>query len=78
MDKIAVFFNREFAGTLERNSNGDYSFVYDETYLKANLNPISKNLPLRSDPFISKGRLHSFFDNLTSEGCFFYIFQFFY
>ena len=74
MDKITVFFNRELAGTLERKSNCDYAFIYDEAYLNANVNPISKNLPLQSDPYLSRGRLHSFFDNLISEGCFFYIF----
>ena len=71
MDKINVFFDLKYAGTIERESNDNYSFVYDETYLKEDVNPISKNLPLRSNPFINKGRLHSFFDNLISEGTFY-------
>jgi len=47
-------------------SDGVYSFVYDESFLK-NHPAISLTLPKQKEPFISP-HLHPFFANLLAEG----------
>ena len=71
INQLKVYYNKEFVGVLEQDAHLNYTFAYDEDYLVKNKNPFAKNLPLRSQPFISNRRLHSFFDYLISKGIFF-------
>ncbi|MCB0309526.1 MAG: HipA N-terminal domain-containing protein [Bdellovibrionales bacterium] len=68
MKKIGkVYYNETFAGTIEQ-SEGEYRFQYDLTYLKGTANkPVSMLLPLRSEPYIEKTMI-PFFDGLIPEG----------
>ena len=55
-------------GRLEELDDGRTRFTYSPDWLKrANAVPISLTLPLRSEPYDSKG-LHPFFENLLPEG----------
>ena len=49
-----VYVDKSFAGIVEQ-SDGLYSFVYDEKYLNsANPQPVSLTLPLRKEPYQQK------------------------
>ena len=63
-----VFFQDHFAGYLREEMTGDFSFTYDESYLKEKFPSLSYTLPLQQEPHISYARLHPFFDNLVAEG----------
>jgi len=64
-----VYYDDVFAGTLSRDPGGRCTFAYDSAYLGGpQARPLSHTLPLRSQPFVQDGGLHSFFDNLTAEG----------
>ncbi len=66
MDRLAqVFFADRLAGELSQTA-GEFRFQYDPAYL-AGGTPLSFNLPLRDDPYVSD-ELFPFFDNLVSEG----------
>lgn len=66
MDRVAnVYFENRLAGVLSQTAD-EYRFVYDADYL-AGGTPLSFNLPLQEDAFVSAG-LFSFFENLASEG----------
>lgn len=55
------------AGLLEENERGT-RFTYDEEWLRQpDAVPISLTLPLRAEPYTSRG-LHPFFENLLPEG----------
>ena len=62
-----VYVDKSFAGIVEQ-SDGLYSFVYDEKYLNsANPQPVSLTLPLRKEPYQQKTMI-PFFDGLIPEG----------
>ncbi|MBI2895076.1 MAG: HipA N-terminal domain-containing protein [Deltaproteobacteria bacterium] len=51
-----------------REVEGGTSFVYDAEWLaRADAAPVSLTMPLRSEPYVSRG-LHPFFENLLPEG----------
>lgn len=66
--KAGVFNKGKLAGQLEKTSEGEYIFQYNDDYL-ANINtyPISLTLPKRKEPYRSKN-LFPFFFGLLSEG----------
>lgn len=54
-------------GTIEE-SNGQTVFAYSAEWLKRpDATPVSLTLPLRDEPYVSRG-LHPFFENLLPEG----------
>lgn len=66
MDRIAnVYFDNRLAGTLTQIED-EYKFTYHTDYL-AGGTPLSFNLPLQEDAFVST-QLFPFFENLVSEG----------
>lgn len=68
MQKANVYKNGLHVGILSKNDDNMYSFLYDKSYLNlADKKPISINLPLQSEAFISKN-LFSFFSNMLAEG----------
>lgn len=58
--------NGMVAGLLERNGKTVW-FQYDRAYLQLRQPPLSLSLPLREEPFESKG-LPPYFSGLVSEG----------
>jgi len=69
MQEANVFRNKILIGVLSKNKEvNEYKFIYEKEYLQNNNSiPISVNLPLREEAFISK-ILFPFFFNLLSEG----------
>lgn len=67
-----VYLYSTFAGSLYRDENENYTFEYSPDYIKLNLPPISVAFPVKEHKYTSKGCLHPFFDNLVSEGLFFF------
>lgn len=65
-----VYYKDLYAGRLQEEPGGRMIFTYDQSYLDANQPAIAYTLPLRSQPFLSEGGLHPFFDNLVAEGWF--------
>ncbi|MCK5658683.1 MAG: HipA domain-containing protein [Alphaproteobacteria bacterium] len=63
-----VFYKEHFAGFLREEPGEGASFAYDASYLSAGHPAIAYTLPLQPEPHISQSGLHSFFDNLVSEG----------
>ena len=62
-----VFVDKNFAGIIEQ-SEGLYTFKYDDAYLKsANPKPVSLTLPLQAKSFEQKTMI-PFFDGLIPEG----------
>lgn len=61
-----VYYNDQFAGTLEEVQNG-YKFTYSPDYLRGKSPPIGFTLPFQKEPFFSES-LFPFFENLLSEG----------
>lgn len=56
------------AGTLEELDGGGSRFTYEAQWAKtAGAQPVSLTLPIRPEPYVSKG-LHPFFENLLPEG----------
>lgn len=67
MRKAEIFMHSHLAGWLSETEAG-YEFIYDEDYRSnSKSEPISKTLPLQSDPFKST-TMFSFFDGLIPEG----------
>jgi len=65
--RAEVRLSGEFVGLLEE-TDGDVSFSYSKEWLeRKGAEPISVTLPLRPEPYLSKG-LHPFFENLLPEG----------
>lgn len=55
-------------GVIEETATGS-RFTYAEDWLaRPDAAPVSLTLPLRIEPFESRGGLHPFFDNLLPEG----------
>ncbi len=66
--ELKVYLTKIFVGTITKSDSNLYVFKYDGNYLIQDFcKEISVNLPLREEPFQSN-KLHSFFDNLVSEG----------
>lgn len=62
-----IYVRNTFAGIL-KETDGGYSFKYDETYLNSeNASPVSLTLPLQPNKYTSK-ILFPFFDGLIPEG----------
>lgn len=62
-----IYVRNTFAGIL-KETDGGYSFKYDEVYLNsAKASPVSLTLPLQSQVYNSK-ILFPFFDGLIPEG----------
>ncbi|MFB2707018.1 HipA N-terminal domain-containing protein [Marinobacter shengliensis] len=64
--KARVKMNGLVAGILERNG-GTVRFQYDKAYLQLRQPALSLSLPLREQPYESKG-LPAYFSGLVSEG----------
>src|SRR5258706_213169 len=65
--KAAIFFQDKRAGLLREVPDG-YEFVYDQVFINdPTSQPLSVNLPLRVEPFLSKA-LFPFFEGLLREG----------
>jgi serine/threonine-protein kinase HipA len=57
----------KIVGTIEE-ADGQTTFTYSSEWLNApNAVPVSLTLPLRKEPYVSRG-LHPFFENLLPEG----------
>jgi serine/threonine-protein kinase HipA len=68
IQELKVHLSNIFVGTLSKSESDQYIFKYDQNYLMQDFcKQISITLPLREEPFESN-KLHSFFDNLASEG----------
>lgn len=68
MRKAIVKYNNIKAGILSEEENGEYSFKYDEKYIKNYPNQfITFKMPVTSQVYRSK-RLFPFFDGLIPEG----------
>ena len=67
MRKGIVCLDGQRVGRIEETETGT-RFLYDEAWLRdPKAVPISLTLPLRADPFETRG-LHPFFENLLPEG----------
>jgi len=63
-----VRYNNERAGVLTEEDNGEYLFVYDDSYIKNHPGQfITFNMPVTDQPYRSK-QLFPFFDGLIPEG----------
>ncbi len=63
-----VYYKEILAGTITETGEGDYVFVYDETYvIKHPKAFITFSMPVRKAPYISN-RLFPFFEGLIPEG----------
>ncbi len=63
-----VYYQDSFAGELRQEPGGRCVFSYDADYLAEKRPPIAFKLPLQTEPHRCEQGLHSFFDNLVSEG----------
>lgn len=65
--KAYIYVRNTFAGIL-KETDGGYSFKYDEAYLNSEkASPVSLTLPLQTQAYTSK-ILFPFFDGLIPEG----------
>ncbi len=68
MRKAIIKYNNNLAGILTEEDNGEYQFVYDETYAQTFPNQfITFQMPVTTRPYRSK-ILFPFFDGLIPEG----------
>ncbi len=68
MRKAIIKYNNNLAGILTEEDNGEYQFVYDETYAQTFPNQfITFQMPVTTRPYRSK-MLFPFFDGLIPEG----------
>lgn len=68
MRKLAIYRNKEYAGTLTEKSREEYIFRYDDSYYAAMNKPaVSLTLPKSKQEYISSV-LFPFFFNMLSEG----------
>ena len=65
--KANVRFRGELAGILEKNSETNYRFQYDQKYLSKNPIEIATLFPLSKTSY-EFNRLHPFFENIIIEG----------
>jgi len=68
MQQGDVYRNGIFVGTISKDADGIYRFLYDQAYLQSEQPfAISVNLPLQAEPFLSD-ELFAFFYNMLAEG----------
>jgi HipA-like protein len=68
MRKLAVYRNKEYAGTLIEENREEYIFRYDSTYYADTAKPaVSLTLPKSQQEYLSPV-LFPFFFNMLSEG----------
>jgi serine/threonine-protein kinase HipA len=68
MRQAIIKYNNKLAGILTEEDNGEYQFVYDETYAQTFPNQfITFQMPVTTRPYRSK-MLFPFFDGLIPEG----------
>lgn len=68
MRKAIIKYNNNLAGILTEEDNGEYQFVYDETYAQTFPKQfITFQMPVITRPYRSK-MLFPFFDGLIPEG----------
>lgn len=68
MRQLEVYFNNTKAGILTEMCPGvGYSFQYYESYINAEMPPISATLPKQTDAYNSE-HLFPFFSNMLPEG----------
>jgi len=68
MQKAKVYRNKVSIGTIKKDEQGEYSFVYYQRYLNmSHALSISVHFPLQTKPFYAK-TLFPFFFNLLAEG----------
>ena len=68
MRKLAIYRNKEYAGTLTEESQEKYMFRYDDAYYAASNKPaVSLTLPKFKQEYISPVLFPIFF-NMLSEG----------
>jgi len=66
--KGAVRIAGRRVGTIEEVETGGIRFTYDKDWVaRKDTVPISQTMPLREEPYSSRG-LHPFFENLLPEG----------
>jgi serine/threonine-protein kinase HipA len=66
--KAKVYAFNKFAGILEKNDEGKYTFAYDSEYLNSKSpKPISLTMPIK-DKYYESTLLFPFFDGLIPEG----------
>ena len=68
MRKAKIYYNKSLAGILTETNEGDYTFKYDEKYVKFHPDQfITFSMPVRKESY-SDNRLFSFFEGLIPEG----------
>ncbi len=68
MQQGDVYRNGMLVGSISKDDDARYHFVYDQEYLKSTeALTISVNLPLQAEPFFSD-ELFAFFYNMLAEG----------
>lgn len=68
MRQAKIFYDSIYCGLLTETDDGDYTFGYDDEYIKQHPSQfITFNLPVRKELFIEK-RLFPFFEGLIPEG----------
>ena len=68
MRQALIKYDNKLAGILTEEDNGEYQFVYDETYAQTFPNQfITFQMPVTTRPYRSK-MLFPFFDGLIPEG----------
>jgi serine/threonine-protein kinase HipA len=63
-----VYYKDLFAGFIREEPGDRVTFTYDSSYIEGGHPAIAHTLPVRTESHISNNGLHSFFDNLVSEG----------
>lgn len=68
MRQAKIFYNGVFCGVLTETNDGDYTFLYNESYIKEYPNQfITFTMPV-SNRLYKENRLFSFFEGLIPEG----------
>lgn len=68
MRKAAVYYKEWLAGTLTETDEGEYTFQYDEKYIREHSNEsITLTMPVSTKTYTEK-RLFPFFEGLIPEG----------
>jgi serine/threonine-protein kinase HipA len=63
-----VYYKEFFAGVITETDEGDYTFRYDNTYVKEHPEDfLTFTMPVRKETY-SQNRLFSFFEGLIPEG----------
>lgn len=68
MRQANIFYNTTYCGLLTETDDGEYTFAYDEVYVKDNPNQfITFNLAVTNEVY-TDNRLFPFFEGLIPEG----------